>query len=298
MPDKRSINKNWGFIKEIVPEMLVSDRSKLAWEQVSLPHTWNYDDVVDEKPGYYRGTTWYRKNLPVDESMRDKEIYLYFEGVNQVAEVFVNGKSAGTHTGGYTGFSINISDLLLFTSEEKISNEILVKVDNSHNENIPPLSADFTFYGGIYRDVHLITLSETHFSYDKYGAREVFITTPEVSRKKAIINVRGSLSNTGESKKKIEVITRIYNKNGETEYTIESKHNLNGNLSVEFEHNFNEFEDPMLWSADNPYLYKVVSEIKESKTGKILDRIVNPLGLRFFRFDADSGFYLNGEHVK
>ncbi|MFW5877547.1 MAG: glycoside hydrolase family 2 protein, partial [bacterium] len=298
IPDTRNINKNWSFIKEEVPEMLETDRSKLAWEQVSIPHTWNYDDVVDEKPGYYRGIAWYRKTLPVDESMRNKEIYLYFEGVNQVADVFVNGKSAGSHSGGYTGFSINISDLLLFGDDEKTSNEILVKVDNSYNENIPPLSADYTFYGGIYRDVHLITLSGAHFSFDEYGAREVFITTPEVSGKKAVVNVKGFLKNTGTSEKKVEVITSIFNKNGEPQYKKEDKYKLSPGTSSEFEHEFGNFKNPELWSVDNPYLYQLVSEIKDIKTGEILDRVVNPLGIRFFRFDPDSGFYLNGEHIK
>lgn len=298
MPDSRSINKNWSFIKEDVSSMLETDRSKIAWEQVSIPHTWNYDDVVDEKPGYYRGTAWYRKTLPVDGSMQDKEIYLYFEGVNQVADVFVNGKIAGSHTGGYTGFSINVSDLILFGGDEKTSNEILVKVDNSYNENIPPLSADYTFYGGIYRDVHLIALSGTHFSFDEYGAREVFITTPEVSRNKAVVNVQGSLQNACSSEKKLEVISGIYNRKGELQYKKESKHKLSPGASSEFEHNFANFKNPELWTANDPYLYQLVSEIKDIETGEILDRIVNPLGLRFFRFDPDSGFYLNGEHLK
>ncbi len=298
MPDSRSINKNWSFIKEDVPDMLNIDRSKLEWCQVSIPHTWNYDDVVDEEPGYYRGTSWYRKTLPVDESIKGKEIYLYFEGVNQVAEVFVNGKLAGSHIGGYTGFSINITDLLLYEEDRKKLNEILVKVNNAYNDNIPPLSADFTFYGGIYRDVHLISLSKTHFSFDRYGAREVFITTPDVNRKKAVINVKGSLKNTGKSEKKLKVITGIYNKSGESEYIKESKHTLSGSSTIAFEHNIRNFKDPELWSPDNPYLYQVVSEIIDAKTGTVLDRVVNPLGIRYFRFDPDSGFYLNGKPLK
>lgn len=298
MPDSRTINKNWSFIKEDVPDMIETDRIKLAWEQVSIPHTWNYDDVVDEKPGYYRGIAWYRKTLPVDESMQDRQVYLYFEGVNQVAEVFVNGKKAGNHTGGYTGFAINVTDLLSFRSDEKTSNEILVKVDNSYNESIPPLSADYTFYGGIYRDVHLISLSETHFSFDEYGAREVFISTPDVSNENAVVNVNGSLRNTGSSVRKLEVITSIYSRNGQFQYKNESKHKLSPGTSAEFEHHFGNFKNPELWSVDNPYLYQVVSEIKDAKTGEILDRIVNPLGIRFFRFDPDSGFYMNGEHLK
>ena len=298
MPDSRSINKNWFFIKEDVPDMLETDRTRLVWEQVSIPHTWNYDDVVDEEPGYYRGIGWYRKTLPLDEAIDNKEVYLYFEGVNQVAEVFVNGEYAGAHTGGYTGFSVNITDHLILEGEEKTSNEILVKVDNSYNDAIPPLSADYTFFGGIYRDVHLIALSETHFSFDDYGARKVFISTPEVSSSKAVVNVKGAFTNTGASDKKVEVITSIYDKSGEFKYSKDSKHKLNASSSIDFEHNFSNFEEPELWSVDNPYLYQVVSEIKDIKSGEILDRIVNPLGLRFFRFDPDSGFYLNGNHLK
>ncbi len=298
MPFSKSINDNWGFIKKDIPEILELDRDTLPWKQITIPHTWNYSDVIDEEPGYYQGTGWYRKMLLVDEEMENRESYLYFEGANQVAEVFVNGKPAGIHTGGYTGFSIKISDYLFFGNEQKTSNEILVRVNNSYDDNIPPLSADFTFYGGIYRDVHLLTFPKIHFSFDDYGARSVFITTPEVSRENAVVNVKGALINTGSSKKKVGVNTRIYNKHGEAAYNLESKHTILQGSTSEFEHIFDKFNNPELWSVENPYLYKVVSEITDIKTGEILDRIVNPLGLRYFKFDPDSGFYLNGKSVK
>ena len=119
---------------------------------VKLPHTWNADDVMDDVQGYYRGVGWYRKEIKLGKEFSGKKLYLYFEGANQETEVFINGKKAGSHTGGYTGFIIPVRNCCAGR------NEVLVKVDNSFNRHIPPLSADFTFYGGIYRDAYLIAV--------------------------------------------------------------------------------------------------------------------------------------------
>lgn len=109
--------------------------------------------MLDDQPGYYRGVGWCRKTVFVPAAWRGQSVYLHFEGANQETEVYVNGQLAGRHAGGYTAFRFSIGKLLKFNADKPAGNEVLMKVDNRHNPAIPPLSADFTFYGGIYRDV-------------------------------------------------------------------------------------------------------------------------------------------------
>jgi beta-galactosidase len=135
-----SLNEAWEFTKD-----------SIQWQPVHLPHTWNADDVTDDEPGYHRAVCWYRKKLVINPA--GKQVYLRFEGANQLAAVFVNGQPAGMHTGGYTAFQFPVHQLL---HKGPSTNEIVVRVDNRFNEQVPPLSADFTFFGGIYRDAWLV----------------------------------------------------------------------------------------------------------------------------------------------
>lgn len=125
----KMINSNWLFFKgDTAQANLNTD-----WERVSVPHTWNAADTKDDQPGYYRGDGWYKKTIYVPQAWREKEVYLYFEGAGQVAEVFVNGQSVGRHIGGYTFFNFSINKYLHYGTQGNIANEILVKVNNSHN---------------------------------------------------------------------------------------------------------------------------------------------------------------------
>ena len=121
-----NINQDWLFTKEAKTE-------QLKWEPVHLPHTWNSVDVMDDTPGYYRGVGLYKRKLRLPKKLPGKQVYLLFEGANQFAEIFINGKKAGEHTGGYAAFSVNITDFVSFENE----NELLVKVDNSFIHRIP-----------------------------------------------------------------------------------------------------------------------------------------------------------------
>src|SRR5579864_9440172 len=119
-----------------------------AWQRITLPHTWNAHDVMDEWPGYWRGIGWYRKHFQLDSAWRGKRIFLEFEGVNSVSEFWLNGKKAGEHKGGYTGFEFEITPLAQFGGEENV---ITVKVDNLYHDTVPPtVKTDYNFYGGIY----------------------------------------------------------------------------------------------------------------------------------------------------
>jgi beta-galactosidase len=292
---KQTINTSWEFYKGDIAGYPATPANGVEWQQISLPHTWNTTDISDETPGYYRGIGWYRKTLYVPAAFKNKPVYLYFEGAGQVADVYVNGQFAGRHNGGYTAFSFRIDRYIHF-NDSLAATHIDIKVDNSHNENVPPLDADFTFYGGIYRDVYLVTANPVHFNMDDHASPGIRIHT-QVDSSKATINITGTISNTSTVKRRLKIVNEIFTTDGkmvsqsQQVLAIDKKDSMAINL-------VQTIKTPHLWSPDNPYLYHVISKIYDAKTGEQLDELGNPLGLRWFRFSASEGFFLNGKHLK
>jgi beta-galactosidase len=289
-----TINSNWMFCK--------GDTTKISaqkkWSLVSIPHTWNAQDVNDEEPGYYRGEGWYKKTIYIPNSWKEKDIYIYFEGVAQVASIYLNGKLVGNHTGSYNAFSFPITSLVNLNSDNNAPNELLIKVDNSHNENIPPLSADFTFFGGIYRDVYLKAINKIHFDADNYASPGVFINTPMVNDNNAVVNIKGALVNGEISKRKLIITNKIYDAESKLVAEQNSQVTVNAGQKLNFQQEFKNIKGQHLWSVEDPYLYRVVSVIYDAANNQKLDETVNPLGFRWFNFDAEKGFFLNGKAVK
>lgn len=279
------MNEGWQFRKED------SISQQRAWQTVRLPHTWNAEDVMDDVLGYYRGAGWYKKTITLAREYKGKEISVYFEGANQETELFVNGQLAGKHTGGYTGFAISITKFL-----KPGRNELLVKVDNSHNEQIPPLSADFTFYGGIYRDVFLVATNPVHFNTSDAGSNGVYITTPSVTKDQATVNVRSKISNETAKATTVEITTSIFDKNGSKIAKATARETINAFSGKTVEHSTT-VSNFMLWSPETPYCYTAQTIITNEK-GEVLDVVNNPLGFRWFSFDAAKGFMLNGAPYK
>nr|WP_294894378.1 glycoside hydrolase family 2 TIM barrel-domain containing protein [uncultured Pedobacter sp.] len=290
---KKTINTNWNFHKGEI-DGFPKTKIKVDWEKVNIPHTWNVIDVEDDEPGYYRGTGYYQKQVSIPSSWKNKAIYIYFEGASQIAEVFINGKSVGSHIGGYNFFSFPITDAVNFDQ----TNTISIKVNNEHNEDIPPLSADFTFYGGIYRDVYLIATNKVHFDMDNHASKGIFISTPKVAKEQASVLVKGVLSNTERENKSLIIYSQIFDASGKKVAEKQNKIKASAQNNQVFEQNIPSVKNPNLWSPESPYLYRILSQLKDAKTGDLLDEISNPLGFRWFSFDADKGFFLNGEHVK
>ncbi|PQJ82710.1 glycoside hydrolase family 2 TIM barrel-domain containing protein [Polaribacter glomeratus] len=288
-----TVNSGWEFHKGNLSQKAISDKETI-WESVSIPHTWNNVDAFDDERGYYRGVGVYKKSIIFSKKDANKTILLHFEGANQETEVFVNGNIVGTHKGGYTAFSFPITENLKFGEV----NEIVVKVTNAFDENIPTLTADFTFFGGIYRDIYIEKMNQVHFSTSKYAAKNVLISTPKVTKKNASIEFKGHISNKTTSIKKIEVLQSIRNGNKEIVKEIKTNFLLKPNEDLKFNQTIKDFKNPILWSPDNPYLYQVVTKIIDKKTKEILDESVNSLGFRWFEFDVDKGFFMNGKHYK
>ncbi|PQJ71733.1 glycoside hydrolase family 2 TIM barrel-domain containing protein [Polaribacter butkevichii] len=280
-----TINDLWNFHKGTI-EKPFSNNGTIGWEKVDLPHSWNKLDILDDEDGYYRGDGWYKKSLNIPEIYKDQQVFLLLEGANQVTSLYVNGKKVGKdHIGGYTAFTHDITSVL-----QPGANDIMIKVNNAHNDEIVPQAADFSFYGGIYRDIQLIITKPIHFEVANLGANAVFVTTPKVSKTLATVNVKSKLIRP--KKGKYLVRQTLYDaKNTIVKQTVD-KSSFGKEIISEFT-----LSNPNLWSPETPYLYKLVSEIIDKKE-TVLDRVENPVGFRWFHFDANKGFFINGKQTK
>ncbi|TDW49168.1 beta-galactosidase [Flavobacterium sp. 270] len=294
---KQSINANWKLYKGKTTLVDLEKDKNLNWEEINLPHSWNTQDVMDDQWGYYRGEGWYKKTIFVNPDWKNKSVNLYFEGANQTTEVYINGKKVGSHIGGYTAFSFPVNDYLDFENPEK-GNELVIKVDNSFNEDIPPLEADFTFFGGIYRDVYLVAANEVHFDMDNLASDGVFVTTPNVSAENAKFQITGKIENKSNLPKQLKITTTLYDADNLAVANISSDLKIKPNSKIDFKQLSENIQNPKLWSPDQPYLYKAVSVISDKKTKEQLDLFTAPIGFRWFEFSADKGFKLNGKSMK
>jgi beta-galactosidase len=282
-----SANTGWRFYQGRIADPGALPHE--GWVAVSIPHSWNGVDTRDDEPGYYRGEGWYTRRIVLPPSWHEKDILVEFDGANQVAEVFLNGKKVGEHIGGYTAFSVDITSIALFGPQ---GNELTVKVDNSHHPDIPPLSADFTFFGGLYREVRIMAMEKIHFRKNEYGGHGVLITTPEVNTKTGKVHVEGTLQNSGSPARKVAVRATVYYR--DSVVTTATTTVVVKQQSV-FALDLPAVKNPKLWSPGLPNLYRVRATITDVASGMVKDELSYPLGFRWFRFDADLGFFLNGE---
>ena len=242
-------------------------------QSVKLPHTWNALDGQDGGNDYKRGTCIYDVEVNKPEFNEDERVYLQFHGVNASAKIKLNDVLVTTHDGGYSTFRVDVSDVL------KQTNHLVVEVDNSVNDRVYPQKADFTFYGGIYRDVELLVVSKEHFDLSYYGGNGVQYTT-QVNGKDAIVHVNAY---TNELAKMNNLIPHIVLKD------------MNGNVVCEadgYEVDLN-VSNVHLWDGlENPYLYELSASLVRDE--KIIDEVKVNCGVRTFKFDPETGFHLNG----
>lgn len=282
------LNEDWSFTLEDAAPPETGGSASTAWIDVDLPHTWNAADSRNKERPYHRGSGRYRKSLVIEPRLAGKRLYLYFEGANQVAEVAVNGRPAGRHVGGYSAFAFDVSDLVRIDEE----NEIEVRLDNRHDEDVPPLNADFTFYGGIYRDVRLLALEEVHFGLDDYAAREVRIVADPVSEARAAVRIDAGIANDARDSREVHVESTIADTAGAVVARGSVSAELAAGTVTPLRLGRFEVENPALWSPESPQLYRVTCTIRDDSG--VLDRVTYPLGLRWLELDAERGFRLNG----
>ena len=241
---------------------------------VELPHTWNAKDGQDGGNDYYRGTLVYDNHFEKPKFTEEKErVYLQFHGVNASANIILNGESVCRHDGGYSTFRVDVTDKL------KEDNSIVIEVDNSVNDRVYPQKADFTFYGGIYRDIELLIVKKEHFDLDYYGGPGIKYTTT-VTGKDAEVNV---VTYVNEEAKKAgaKVVVELLDDRGNV---IADAEGLDVMLHITNVH---------LWDGlEDPYLYQIKATLV--KNGTEVDEISCNCGVRTFEFSPKDGFHLNG----
>ncbi|MGN0406142.1 MAG: glycoside hydrolase family 2 protein, partial [Bariatricus sp.] len=266
MSTKMNWNPSWLFSKE--------NSGNTSWEEISLPHTWNGTDGQDGGDDYYRGTCYYKKFLKKRDLPEGEEFYIEFEGVNSSGVLYVNGAKAASHDGGYSTWRANITEYL---QEE---NEILVAVDNAPNDHVYPQKADFTFYGGIYRNVNLIGTSKTRFDLDYFGGPGITVT-PIVDGDHAFVKTEVFL--TGDIQD-AQLHYQILDGDVCVAERTTSADTRTSDLTIEHVH---------LWNGrKDPHLYTLHVTLCKNKT--ILDERTLSFGCRTFEIDPEKGFILNG----
>ncbi|MBN1760186.1 MAG: hypothetical protein JW863_17800 [Chitinispirillaceae bacterium] len=283
----RNLNRTWKFIKQDVSGAQATAFNDASWLSVNLPHSF-------EQP-YWRSDMaeapfigWYRRHISIDSSLlaEKRRIFIEFEAAFLVSDVCVNGTLAGTHKGGYTGFSYDITQYL-----HSGDNVVAVRLDASWNARVAPRAGEHIFSGGIYRDVVLVITAPLHVTW--FGT---FVSTPQVSASSASVTVKTEVKNDAPNSQSCRLKTTVYDSlhsavaTGEVTRTIAA-----GMIDTVVQTNLT-VANPHLWSPATPYLYTVSTEVHDSTGGKV-DDFVSPLGIRTVRWDTDNGFFINGEHL-
>jgi len=267
------------------------------WESVTLPHTAYIEPLVIKHP--WQGISYYRKRFFVPVADTSHNLFLHFEGAMQEAMVWINGKKAAVHDGGYTPFEIFLNPLITCGD----TNEVLVRLDNRDNPLIPPGKPsnrlDFCYYSGLYRDVYLIKTGRVYIP-DPVTAGipaggGVFVTFPEATRKRATIRIRTTVFNELAGDVTVSVVQVLYDKNRKVKDRVIQRMNMTGKDTLVAEQRM-VLEQPHLWDTDDPYLYRLETRIE--KDGKYLDKVYTRIGIRRFAFTRNKGFLLNGKPVK
>jgi beta-galactosidase len=268
-----NFNSKWAFSKEATA---VPNQMPTQWYWVNLPHTWNAIDGQDGGNDYYRGKAYYAKTLKKEELPQAQAYYIVFEGANSSATLYVNGKALATHHGGYATWRVELTDIL------ESENLLVVEVDNGVNQEVYPQNADFTFYGGLYRNVSLIAVNHSRFDLDKDGGPGIYVT-PSVTGQNATINIRVELTHP-----ELHQTLHYVLKDAAGQVVAEKKTTVN-ETSVELI-----IPKVILWHGrKNPYLY--VAEVSLKSNNELLDSVTTRFGCRTFEIDAQRGFILNGE---
>ncbi|MBQ5865581.1 MAG: glycoside hydrolase family 2 protein [Oscillospiraceae bacterium] len=266
-----NFNAKWAFTKQAsqIPAALPND-----WNWVNLPHSWNAIDGQDGDNDYFRGTAYYAKSFNKASLPAAAQYYLEIRGANSSADVYLNGKHLAHHDGGYSTWRVNITEALQGV------NLLVIAVDNSPNEIVYPQMADFTFYGGIYRDVNIVCVGESHFDLDYYGTPGLKVT-PAVCGKDAKVEIEAWVTNSKAGQNLRYSICAACGCEVASAQTEDTKAVL-------------EIADVHLWHGrKDPYLYTAKVELIEN--GEVIDAVSTRFGCRTFEIHPDNGFILNGE---
>jgi beta-galactosidase len=282
----RSIDSGWKFTRSDARGAETENFDDSQWLSINLPYNWNVDKTRD-RVTYYRGPAWYRYHLMVGRDLTGKSLFLRFGAAGLVTRVYLDSQLVGTHAGAFGAFCFEITHFC-----HSGDNVIAVRADNSYNPNVPPLSGDFTLYGGLYRDVELLALSPVSISPLDDASPGVYLTT-QVTDASANVQITSKLRNATQRPANVTVVTTIADaagyvvKRGTTYQTIAASSTADSVEGLTL-------ANPHLWNGRrDPYLYQSIVEVFTD--GRLVDRVAQPLGLRYFRVDPDDGLFLNGK---
>lgn len=287
------LTSGWKFLRSDVAGAETVGFNDSAWSSVSVPHTWNALDGQDGGNNYYRGVGWYRLHVTPPAGLAGKKLWLQFDGADTVADVYLNGVHLGQHVGGYARFRFDASALKVGAD-----NVIAVKVTNAYNADVPPLSADYTFFGGLYRKVSLLATDALQIRTMDDAGPGVYVRQRAVSTTSATVDVTTKGWNNSGSTRNVAVRTVITDATGavvaDTTSAVGAVATASGFQTVQTV----TIANPRLWRGkDDPHVHAVTVEVHDTASGAVTDAVTEPLGLRGFSVDANAGFFLNGSHL-
>lgn len=308
-----SLNKEWRFFRGEVYETVEETQfDDTKWEIVTIPHTARVEPAMCSGGINYQGICWYRKRFYIDSKNKDKKRWIAFEGAKHITEVWLNGKKIGTHLGGYTPFTFDISDMDIKTGVQE--NILVVKLDNTDQPDIPPGkpqdTLDFCYFGGLYRNVWFYETDKLYVTdpvyADKKAAGGIFVTTEYADKKQAEVKVQTHIKNEYKGNKVFELSQALYNQEGTLiAQSIENKELVSGHQEIYIQRL--NIKNPILWHPDTPYLYTLKTVLKGTQKvqnaqeayeeQKIYDAQETLVGIRRLYFDQE-GLKINGEPFK
>lgn len=285
-----NLNQGWTFLKENDETAIQAAYQNENCEPVDLPHTWN---AIDGANGfeYHKGACWYRKEITVASYEQGNKVYIEFQGSNSVTDVYVNTKHVGQHRGGYSTFRFDITEEIEFGK----ANTLAVKVDNTVVDDVYPQMADFTFFGGIYRDVNLVIANPVHFDLLDYGSQGIYIVQDDVTKERASLTIRTKITNDQDEEKKVRLWVDLLDHQGQSAAYAAQEVVVGAGETMEVAVPA-VIEQPELWNGrKNAYLY--TANVTLTSFNDTIDEVSIPFGVRYFSVDPDQGFFLNGEHL-
>ncbi len=288
-----SLDGAWRFLRaDAAGAQLASfDDSAAPWSDVTLPHTWNALDGEDGGSNYHRGIGWYRRHLtaPADfVAGGGRQAFVQFDGANIVTDVYLNGTHLGQHRGGFAAFRYDVTSVL--TAGDNV---LAVKVDNTFVDDVPPLSADFTFFGGLYRDAHLLTAAPLHVDVEDFASSGVYITPANVGVAGADLSARVRVKNAGAAAADADVSLALVDARGVLVQRFSATTSVGAGMTADVTLS-GLIATPHLWNGRaDPYLYTAYVELGHD--GAVTDVVSQPIGFRSFAVDPDTGFSLNGQ---
>jgi len=285
------LGTGWRFLKADVSGASATAFDDAAWSSVTVPHTWNATDGQDGGNNYYRGIGWYRRHVTLPADAAGKRVFLQFDAANSVADVWVNGTSLGQHRGGFSRFRYDVTSAMRAGAD----NVIAVRVSNAAVSDVPPTSADFTFFGGMYREVKLVVTDPLHVDLLDYASPGVYVSATGVSATSASLRVQTRVRNDAGAMQATTVNATLVRADGSVQARLSGSANVGVGATEEVVVTAT-VASPHLWNGvADPYVYSVYVEV--TGPSGVTDGLLVPFGFRTFSVDAAQGFSLNGQYL-